>query len=187
MTAGRRAYAKRPYNKGSAALMAAQGGNDMKKTALVLSGGGSRGAYEIGVWKGLKKLRISIDMAAGTSVGAINGAMVAQKALKQAEHLWLQMETDMIFDIESSGIPSEDAVAYAREIVLHGGAGSTGLAKLLHQYINEDKIRRSSIEYGLVTVQFPSFEKHALYARTQRIAHRTLQFSSLILVSYATV
>ena len=137
----------------------------MKKTALVLSGGGSRGAYEIGVWKGLKKLRISIDMAAGTSVGAINGAMVAQKALKQAEHLWLQMETDMIFDIESSGIPSEDAVAYAREIVLHGGAGSTGLAKLLHQYINEDKIRRSSIEYGLVTVQFPSFEKHALYAR----------------------
>ena len=137
----------------------------MKKTALVLSGGGSRGAYEIDVWKGLKKLRISIDMAAGTSVGAINGAMVAQKALKQAEHLWLQMETDMIFDIESSGIPSEDAVAYAREIVLHGGAGSTGLAKLLHQYINEDKIRRSSIEYGLVTVQFPSFEKHALYAR----------------------
>ena len=55
MTAGPRAYAKRPYNKGSAALMAAQGGNDMKKTALVLSGGGSRGAYEIGVWKGLKK------------------------------------------------------------------------------------------------------------------------------------
>ena len=33
----------------------------MKKTALVLSGGGSRGAYEIGVWKALKELDIKID------------------------------------------------------------------------------------------------------------------------------
>ena len=32
-----------------------------------------------------------------------------------------------------------------------------------------------------------SMAKHALYARTQRIAHRALQFSSLILVPYATV
>ena len=59
----------------------------MKKTALVLSGGGSRGAYEIGVWKALKKLRIRIHMAFGTSVGAINSAMVVQKDLKLAEEL----------------------------------------------------------------------------------------------------
>ena len=50
----------------------------MKKTALVLSGGGSRGAYEIGVWKALKTLGIQIDMVMGTSVGAINGAMIVQ-------------------------------------------------------------------------------------------------------------
>ncbi len=135
----------------------------MGKTALVLSGGGSRGAYEIGVWKGLKKLGCPIDMVMGTSVGAINGAMIAQKALKRAEDLWLKMETDMIFDIESSGIPSEDAAAYAKEIVLHGGAGSTGLSKLLHRYIDENKVRNSSIRYGLVTVEFPSFREFDLY------------------------
>ena len=134
----------------------------MKKTALVLSGGGSRGAYEIGVWKALDELDIRIDMVFGTSVGAINGAMVAQKALEQAEQLWLQMETDMIFDIDSSGVPSEDALEYAKEIVLHGGAGSSGLAGLLHRYIDERKVRRSRIDYGLVTVEFPTFREHRL-------------------------
>ncbi|MBQ6088299.1 MAG: patatin-like phospholipase family protein, partial [Firmicutes bacterium] len=47
-----------------------------KKTALVLGGGGSRGAYQIGVWQALKELGIRIDMVYGTSVGAINAAMV---------------------------------------------------------------------------------------------------------------
>ena len=42
--------------------------------AVVLSGGGSKGAYEIGVWKALRKLHISYDIVTGTSVGALNAA-----------------------------------------------------------------------------------------------------------------
>ncbi len=135
----------------------------MKKNALVLSGGGSRGAYEIGVWKALKKLRIRIDMAFGTSVGAINSAMVVQKDLKLAEELWKQLETDMIFDIESGGGPVEEALAYAKEIVLHGGAGNSGLSALLHKYIDEQKIRSSRIGYGLVATEYPSRRKCIMY------------------------
>ena len=39
------------------------------KTALVLSGGGSKGAYEAGVWQALTELGKNIDMVYGTSVG----------------------------------------------------------------------------------------------------------------------
>lgn len=39
------------------------------KTALVLSGGGSRGAYEAGVWQALVDLGIKIDIVTGSSVG----------------------------------------------------------------------------------------------------------------------
>lgn len=46
-----------------------------KKTALVLSGGGSRGAYQCGVWQALTELGITIDIVIGVSVGAINGSM----------------------------------------------------------------------------------------------------------------
>lgn len=135
----------------------------MKKTALILSGGGSRGAYEIGVWKALKALRIQVDMVMGTSVGAINGAMVAQNDLELAEKLWLQLDTSMIFDIGENESPTEEALVYAREIILHGGAGSSGLSDILHKYINEENLRKSGINYGLVTTEFPSFNECRLY------------------------
>ena len=135
----------------------------MKKTALVLSGGGSRGAYQIGVWEALSELDITIDMVFGTSVGSINGAMVVQGDLELSRKLWQQMETDMIFDIETSGLPSEDAWAYAKEIVLRGGAGTSGLGRLLREYIDEDRVRNAAADYGLVTVEFPSLEGHFLY------------------------
>ena len=135
----------------------------MKKTALVLSGGGSRGAYQIGVWEALSELDVTIDMVFGTSVGSINGAMVVKGDLELSRKLWQQMETDMIFDIETSGLPSEDAWAYAKEIVLRGGAGTSGLGRLLREYIDEDRVRNAAADYGLVTVEFPSLEGHFLY------------------------
>lgn len=46
-------------------------------TALVLCGGGSRGAVEVGLYCALGELRVRIDLVVGTSVGAINGAAIA--------------------------------------------------------------------------------------------------------------
>lgn len=46
-------------------------------TALVLCGGGSRGAVEVGLYRALIELGVSIDLIVGTSVGAINGAAIA--------------------------------------------------------------------------------------------------------------
>ena len=72
----------------------------MKKNAFVLSGGGSRGAYELGVWQALRELGIPIHIAAGTSVGALNGAMVAQDDFEGAVRLWNELETHMVFDLD---------------------------------------------------------------------------------------
>ena len=49
------------------------------KRALVLGGGGSKGAYELGVWRALDELGISFDIVTGTSIGAMIGAMYVQK------------------------------------------------------------------------------------------------------------
>lgn len=135
----------------------------MKKTALVLGGGGSRGAYEIGVWKALNELGIHIDIITGTSVGAINGAMAVQGDIELAEKLWQQLETEMVFDVETTGVPAEDALAYAKEIIMKGGAESTGLRKLLETYIDEERIRKSPVDYGIVVTEFPSMEAKYLY------------------------
>jgi len=47
------------------------------KVALVLSGGGSRGMYHIGVLKALEKKHIPIDLIVGTSIGSVIGGLYA--------------------------------------------------------------------------------------------------------------
>lgn len=47
------------------------------RTALVLCGGGSRGAVEAGLYLALEELRVGIDLVVGSSIGALNGALIA--------------------------------------------------------------------------------------------------------------
>ena len=61
--------------------------------ALVLSGGGAKGAYEVGVWSALHEAGLAGDVAAvsGTSIGAVNAALFASwPDPKGAETLWLE-------------------------------------------------------------------------------------------------
>ena len=140
------------------------------KIGLVLGGGGSRGAYEIGVWQALRELGIGIDVVTGTSVGAINGALVCQGSFDLAVDLWRELETHMVFDVGEdkkisdhfdfnfniAGMPVDQLNAYAKEILTRGGADVTGLKKMLNQHLEEENIRQSPVEYGLVAVEYPA-------------------------------
>lgn len=62
-------------------------------TGLILSGGGAKGAYHVGVVKALLELGGSIDMVAGASIGALNGAVLAsaptlREGVERLERLW---------------------------------------------------------------------------------------------------
>ena len=129
-----------------------------KKTALVLGGGGSRGAYQIGVWQALRELGIRIDMVYGTSVGAINAAMVAQGDLDLTASLWKKMETDLVFDLDRDSKPT----AYVKEIVVNKGAGTEPLQKLLAEYIDEQKVRDSGMDLGITAFSTGDLGKHFL-------------------------
>src|SRR5262249_54150087 len=47
------------------------------QTVLVLQGGGALGAYQAGVYQGLHEAGIEPDWVIGTSIGGINGAIIA--------------------------------------------------------------------------------------------------------------
>lgn len=54
--------------RGNCDKMKEKGGDGlMEKTALVLGGGGARGAYEVGVWQALCELDVPVDIVTGTS------------------------------------------------------------------------------------------------------------------------
>ena len=64
--------------------------------AIVLSGGGAKGAYEMGVWKALKKLKIRYQIITGTSIGPLNGMMILQNHFYKCLRMWKNISYDII-------------------------------------------------------------------------------------------
>jgi NTE family protein len=60
----------------------------MKKTAIILSGGGFRGAFQFGALKYLNEIGIKPDLVAGVSVGALNGSFIAANKFKELNEIW---------------------------------------------------------------------------------------------------
>ncbi len=62
------------------------------ENVLVLQGGGSLGAYECGVFKALSRHKIKFDIVSGTSIGAVNAAIIAASKnddpAKDLEDFW---------------------------------------------------------------------------------------------------
>jgi len=67
------------------------------KRGLVLEGGGAKGAWQYGALKALKERGLSIDVVAGTSVGALNGLLWALDRFDVGENLWGGLHLSSIF------------------------------------------------------------------------------------------
>lgn len=70
------------------------------KRALILSGGGARGAYQIGVWKYLLDRHWKPDLICGTSVGAINAVGIGSGLnLEELIQVWRGIERGTVYRI----------------------------------------------------------------------------------------
>lgn len=83
----------------------------MKKLALALSGGGFKGAFQVGAlqylqehWSSLTTERrpLQFDVVTGVSVGSLNGLMVASKKFPQLEQLWADVARNGVEEIYTS-------------------------------------------------------------------------------------
>jgi NTE family protein len=66
----------------------------------VLGGGGSLGAVQVGMLQALAEQDIAPAVVAGTSVGSLNGAVVAldpTSAANRLSHLWLRITREQVF------------------------------------------------------------------------------------------
>lgn len=64
-----------------------------RKVGLVLGGGGAKGAYQVGVYKALRDQGLidEIKAISGTSIGALNLALLALQEVDQAAEIWLSL------------------------------------------------------------------------------------------------
>ena len=123
------------------------------KRAVVLSGGGSKGAYQIGVWKALRRLGKKYDIVTGTSIGAVNGILMVQKEYHKAEYLWKNIGFSELFDVKFDDVKTELDIykKFAEQFIKNGGISTTRIHDFISKAYNEKKFYRSNIDYGIVT------------------------------------
>ncbi len=69
-----------------------------RKIALILSGGGARGAFQVGAEKYAREVKgYQWDIIAGVSVGAMNGAMLAMHRFARLLELWDNISDDQVY------------------------------------------------------------------------------------------
>ncbi len=122
---------------------------------VVFGGGGARGAYEIGAWRAILEQDISIGAVCGTSIGAINAAIIAQGDYDTAVNIWNNISAPDIVDMsafsEEKLMSVKNIGAFIDELRKNKGISLDPLEQLLRETINEDKLLLSPIDFGLVT------------------------------------
>lgn len=130
------------------------------KRALVFGGGGSKGAYEIGVWKALDELGQTFDIVTGTSIGALIGVLYVQHDYEKAQSLWQNLTID---DVMVNGVNLDKNMEvmlsqkgkYADFIsnYMHNkGIDISPLEELIKSSFDAEKFFESTIDYGCMTV-----------------------------------
>lgn len=132
---------------------------------LVLEGGGTKGAYQIGAYRALRELGIEFKGVAGTSIGALNGAYIVQDDIDIMEEIWTKYDYTHFMNIDEDTyhtIKDIDFTAKNMNMVIslinkarkNEGIDISPFRSLLENTLNEDAIRNSKKDFGLVTVMW---------------------------------
>ncbi|MTI71551.1 MAG: patatin-like phospholipase family protein [Firmicutes bacterium] len=130
---------------------------------LVLEGGGAKGAYQIGAYRALSEMGIKIKGVSGTSIGALNGAMIVQGDLNKAYDLWYNITPSKVFNIEDEQLKElinleikKESLSYwankIKALLTNKGVDTGRIKKIIKDNIDEEKIRNSNMDFGIVTV-----------------------------------
>lgn len=146
---------------------------------VALEGGGTKGAYHMGALKAIYECGFDVGIVVGTSIGAFNAAVVAQGDFEKLYDVWYNGDSTLAIDFDKKELVKVNKgkldVAsvrylynYVAKSISDGGIDTTKLRKLYETYIDEEKLRASNIEYGMVTVSVS--DKKPVYVYKENIA-----------------
>jgi NTE family protein len=113
-----------------------------------LQGGGALGAYQAGVYEALHEAGIEPDWVIGTSIGAINGALIAGNAAEDRlaclREFWRRVAQDSPFATASIFMRGIEAFFRPRSLAFGGVYAQVGLDAA--SYYNTDPLRKTLSE-----------------------------------------
>ena len=150
---------------------------DQEKLGLVLDGGGARGAYQVGALKALQEKGYQFDGVVGTSIGALNGAILCQDELTIAQEIWEKLDYQHVFAFDEAFYDNYEALMHMEmkkvnvhelaagllKIIKDGGLDNEPMKALVREHLNEEVIRSSGVDYGLVTVNVSEMKAEELF------------------------
>ena len=107
----------------------------------------------MGVWRALTELGWRPQIITGTSVGSLNGAMFALDLYETARDMWLTIRSQDVMELPAEDAPLPELHAFLKDAVTQGGMDVTPLEEIVERVLDEEKLRKSPIRLGLVTVE----------------------------------
>ncbi|MBR5872565.1 MAG: patatin-like phospholipase family protein [Oscillospiraceae bacterium] len=141
------------------------------KRAIVLAGGGAKGSYHFGFWRAIRELGIDFQIVTGSSVGSLNGALMASGLYENGLEMWNTIKTPDIVETaptKLSEVIDTEGIAGALKSFL-GDLGESAinikmdpfpLGELIAKYLNEKALRESGIDFGIMCSEYPNMKTH---------------------------
>ena len=140
--------------------------DNSKTYAIALEGGGAKGGYEIGVWQALDEAGIKYNAVSGTSVGALNGGLMAMRDLPRAKDAWNNMKLGKVIELDeeqeenlsrafNGDIGLDDVqrlIPEALEIIKNRGLDVAPLRAWVREVVDARAIKESEVELYIATV-----------------------------------
>ena len=142
---------------------------------LVLEGGGTKGAYQIGAYKALRDLGIEFQGVTGTSIGALKGAYIIQNEIEVMEDIWVKYDYTHFMNIDEETYEKYKNMDFTPKNIntvielinkarKNEGIDISPLRELIEKTLKEEAIRNSNKDFGLVTVSWDKkINPHPLY------------------------
>jgi len=145
---------------------------------IVLEGGGTNGAYHMGAVKAIFECGFDIGAVVGTSIGSFNAAVIAQGDFEKLYERWYNGDSSMAIDFDEKELRKAaekkmdiNSLKYwynfISKNVSEKGIDTSKLKELYTSMIDEEKLRKSDMVYGLVT--FSLTDKKPVYVYKEDI------------------
>lgn len=141
------------------------------KYGLVLAGGGAKGVYQLGAWKAMREIGIEFCAVAGVSIGSINGALIASDCYDEAKELWREASIDKGINLSSELKNPEKLFsirnypALLKEVWKNGGIDASPTRDLISRYIDENKVRKSGVDLGMITFSLDNYSPKEIFLK----------------------
>lgn len=169
------------------------------KTALILSGGGARGAYQVGVLKGLaeilpEKETSPFRILSGVSAGAINCSKLASdiehfgNAVEKLTYLWSKISPDQVFKTDFLSL-NKFSLGLFGEKKMNSLLETTPLQELIEKFCDFDKISKNLkdevIDSMIITAN--NYDRSSAISFIQTLEHHAVWKESRRQAQLATI